>query len=94
MRDTSLRIKDLLAKEIEILGGGYRRVFLAGLSQGCTTVLATHMWHDLRLGGIICLHGQHKASVDWENTDVERKNAMPMFLWHGDKDETLHLENA
>ena len=56
--------------------------------------LATHMWHQLQLGGLICLHGQHKAVVDWENTDVARKNAMPMFFYHGSNDRTLHLKNA
>ena len=94
MRETSLRIKGLVEQEVAALGGDHRRVFLAGLSQGCTTVLATHLWHEVKVGGLICVHGQHKAVVDWDNTDVAKKNETPIFVCHGSEDEILDLKNA
>ena len=49
-------------------------MFLAGLDQGGTLVLAAHMLHDLQVGGLLAMHTQAKAVVDWAKTDVEKKN--------------------
>ena len=73
MVTSSARIAKILNKESAILGSS-KKVFLAGLDQGGTLVLAAHMLHDLQVGGLLAMHTQAKAVVDWAKTDVEKKN--------------------
>lgn len=82
-----MRIVD---REVKILGDP-KRVFLGGISQGCSVVLGAWLKGPHILGGILGSGGCLCLKIDWENLKKEDKKKTPLLLYHGVKDEVFKL---
>lgn len=85
LRRTRDRIFKILDREIKLLGGDARRVFLGGASQGCCTGLHCALTYPRLLGGFVGTVG-HLMSC---TPTPERKMNMPIYMYNGSADEVM-----
>ena len=85
--DSAARVSQLILEEALLLGGDTKKIFVAGLSQGCQAALATLLKFDGgQLGGVIGMSGLHSIQVtDWNEDiqDLDVKRKVPLLLIHG-----------
>jgi len=84
----SLRIKEVMREEINVLGGESTKLFIGGFSQGCILSLYCGLTFEQTLGGIIGLSGFLLPNIE-EN---EQSSKTSIFLFHGKEDELFNFE--
>jgi phospholipase/carboxylesterase len=84
-----VQIEKLIQREVE-KGIPTENIFLGGFSQGCAMALATGLFHDKPLAGILGLSGffpPHKL----QDASLANKQT-PIFLAHGTQDPVVPYE--
>ena len=75
-----------------------QRVFIGGFSQGCVTSIATWLLTSnnaqggVKLGGVLAIGGLQALVPDNQGPSLNKEflSSIPMFLYHGDRDNNLH----
>ncbi len=93
LQSSSLRIQSHLQKEIEILKGDSRKVFLGGFSQGGSLSLFSGLGYEQILGGICACSACLFESVEVEKLDTEKRE-IPILLYHGEMDPMVMYNYA
>ncbi len=89
-RDTDMRIRWLIAKEIE-RGIPASRIVLAGFSQGGAASLYTAPRFAERLAGVMALSCYLPLAGSLSAERAPANDATPIFMAHGQGDETLPI---
>jgi phospholipase/carboxylesterase len=89
-RDTDMRIRWLIAKEIE-RGIPASRIVLAGFSQGGAASLYTAPRFAERLAGVMALSCYLPLAGSLSAERAPANDATPIFMAHGQADETLPI---
>ncbi len=64
---------------------------MGGFSQGCALSIATMLKYPKAIGGMIGLSGMNAFKVvDWTAIpESKKKQDIPVFLYHGESDDTI-----
>eukprot|EP01016_Furgasonia_blochmanni_P036172 TRINITY_DN4094_c0_g1_i3.p2 TRINITY_DN4094_c0_g1~~TRINITY_DN4094_c0_g1_i3.p2 ORF type:complete len:234 (+),score=59.45 TRINITY_DN4094_c0_g1_i3:318-1019(+) len=90
VKESTAMIKKVLDEEIKELGGNSQKVFLGGVSQGCSMALHAGLVHDTPLGGIIAMSGY---MLPFTRVNKANENT-PILITHGDKDFLIPIMMA
>lgn len=80
---------EALERTLVEYGGDRKRVYLAGQAMGARGVVQVAARHPERFAAVLAVAGRHPdASV------VERLKAMPLWVWHGDRDAVVPVDES
>jgi phospholipase/carboxylesterase len=86
-------ISELIHNEFK-RGVPYKRIIVAGFSQGCAMALYTGLKFPEKLGGIIALSGYLPLDNEFRTKKFEPNLQTPLFFGHGILDEIVKLKWA
>ena len=84
-------LMDTVEMEAEKMGHDLEKVFLGGFSQGCALALWIFLRCKKDFGGFFGFSGH---LFDFAEVKEGTKRDIPIFLYHGDNDETIPLNYA
>ena len=106
LNESANRLLKMVKEETQLLPDkDASKIFIGGFSQGCMVSLAAFLKYSgpKHLGGVLGLSGMQALDTDKYvkySSDLDKYNAIrlqqetPMFLYHGEEDDLLPVENT
>jgi predicted peptidase len=85
---------EALERTVVEYGGDRKRVYLAGQAMGARGVVQFAARYPERFAAVLALAGRHPDANHPEAKVVERLKAMPLWVWHGDQDAIVPVEES